>query len=111
MTDKIYNYDTRIATLKREMETLQSEREKELRTLKAEKNEVISKTEAGRLAVLLHKKFCNHNHTDACGWEYEFIGKTHDWSGYAHNDYLNRAEKLLKMNVDPATAIKIMELV
>ena len=49
-----------------------------------------------QLAVDLHELFCNQNHTDGCGWYYEFERKLHKWDGYSHASYLKKAQALLK---------------
>lgn len=46
------------------------------------------------LAIFLHSS-CRHNHTDGCGFYYEISNNEHNWSGYAHADYLRKAEKLI----------------
>lgn len=55
-----------------------------------------------RMAILLHDKLCHSNHTDQCGWYYEIDGIKHDWTGYAHKTYLEKANKLIEsgMTID-----------
>lgn len=48
-----------------------------------------------RIAVRLHDLTCRWNHTDGCGWFYEFNNKQHDWNGSAHKAALEKARKLL----------------
>lgn len=46
--------------------------------LKAERESVIIAAKAPlnqRIAILLHDTQCRHNHTDACGWHYEKVGR------------------------------------
>lgn len=52
-----------------------------------------------RLAITLHNMLCRQNHTDGCGWEYEYLQKPHgwegpsapDWNAYTHGRYLQKA--------------------
>ena len=37
-----------------------------------------------QLATELHSMLCTWNHTDGCGWFYEFTGKKDNWQGHAH---------------------------
>jgi hypothetical protein len=46
------------------------------------------------LAIGLHAELCTHNHTDQCGWEYEFKDKVPNWDGHAHKRWLDKAVKL-----------------
>ena len=50
---------------------------------------------AHQLAKELHGMLCNQNHTDGCGWHYEFKNKQHDWTGHAHSEYLKKAQKMI----------------
>jgi hypothetical protein len=45
-----------------------------------------------QLAELLHDKFCNHNHTDGCGW---YCDKG-DWSEYSRQEYIQKSINILK---------------
>jgi hypothetical protein len=67
------------------------------------------------LACKLHSTMCRSNHTDACGWYYEIKSDVHDWTGYAHKSYLERAVKAIDIarskNVDPTVIIDIIEAV
>lgn len=47
------------------------------------------------LAEALHNAQCHHNHTDMCGWFYEFDKKVPNWDGYAHAEYLKKAKALV----------------
>jgi hypothetical protein len=67
-----------------------------LEVLKVEKTyKETDENELIKMAIYLHSNFCHHNHTDACGWEYEFNAKGHDWTGYSHKHYLQEAAKHL----------------
>jgi hypothetical protein len=54
------------------------------------------------LAEFLHTVECKQNHTDGCGWGYEYKysgpdrtgGTVPDWDGWAHKRYLARAHKV-----------------
>ena len=48
-----------------------------------------------QLAKELHGMLCTQNHTDGCGWHYEFNNKQDNWSGHAHTEYLKKAQKLI----------------
>lgn len=67
-----------------------------------------------QLAVILHDLLCNWNHTDGCGWFYEFKNKIPQWDSYAHADYLEKAERLIarchRENIAPERAIEIYRL-
>jgi hypothetical protein len=72
----------------------------ELEVIKIEKHYPNGLEELKELAIYLHSNFCHYNHTDGCGWEYEYSkdgnGKTqHNWTGYSHKDYLEKAAKHL----------------
>lgn len=70
------------------------------------------------LATVLHGMMCKQNHTDGCGWHYEFEDtgyKKDDWTGWAHTEYLKKAQTLIaacsQEGVDTDTAIKLFKLV
>lgn len=48
------------------------------------------------LAVRLHDRFCGYNHTDGCAWGYENRDNKHDWSGQAHQRWMERTELILE---------------
>ena len=60
-----------------------------------------------RMAILLHKNLCHCNHTDQCGWFYELNGIEHDWTKWAHKDYLKKADRLISKGID----IDVMKIV
>ncbi len=47
-----------------------------------------------QFAEKLHSLICNHNHTDGCSWFYEVENGVHDWSCYAHQRYLTKAQAI-----------------
>lgn len=61
--------------------------------------------DAKDLAIELHDKFCTGNHIDQCGWSYEKNYdennevKSHDWSGFAHSRWLEKAETVLNTDL------------
>ncbi len=62
------------------------------------------------LAIALHKSLCTLNHTDGCSWHYEMENSRHDWGGYSHVHYLEKARKLLKdTGLNPADVITVVE--
>lgn len=104
--------------MSRTIESIDSEirkHEQKISDLMNEKKRLAEDTQAmtvqGQLAIKLHDKFCRWNHIDGCGWDYEFVDSKHNWNGYAHKEYWNKAGKILKSGVDPKEAIKFMELV
>ena len=74
---KIKEHKTELAKLEKELETARLEPPEE------------------QLAKELHSMLCTWNHTDGCGWYYEFKNKKDDWTGSAHGEYLGRARKLM----------------
>lgn len=50
------------------------------------------------LAGALHALKCHYNHTDGCSWEYEYQGKTPDWTRDAHKSYFIKALALTREN-------------
>jgi hypothetical protein len=67
------------------------------------------------LAELMHSKQCNFNHTDACGWYYEnspgYRKGENKWTrGWAHKDYLEKANRLVKkLDMSIEDIAKVME--
>lgn len=65
-----------------------------------------------RLAEELHSVQCHINHTDGCGWFYEFSNGEANWSGWAHARYLEKARKLLsEVSDDPEEVIRIVKAI
>lgn len=68
-----------------------------------------------QLAKELHSMLCTWNHTDGCGWFYEFKDKKDDWTRDAHREYLGRARKLIHAcnneGVTVERAIEIFKLI
>ncbi len=58
-----------------------------------EKMKELSCSPSKQLATLLHKKLCRWNHTDGCAWFYE----EDNWESFSHKEYLNMANKMLKI--------------
>lgn len=80
----IFDIEEKIKKHKTDLDKL----EKELETAKLESPD-------HQLAKELHSMLCTWNHTDGCGWYYEFKNKQDDWTGRAHGEYLKRAQKLI----------------
>lgn len=67
------------------------------RLLENKKKEIAERSPVYDIAISLHAIFCKWNHTDGCSWFYEINereGKT-NWGGYAHKEYLQKANKFL----------------
>ena len=45
---------------------------------------------AQTIAEEYHRLTCNYNHTDECGWYYEFHNGKADWNGGEHKRYLEK---------------------
>lgn len=83
------DYEKEIAKKKAELLLL----EQELAELKAMSPERM-------LAIALHDSQCGWNHTDGCGWFYEFDNGQHLWERSAHKSYLSKARKVAGMLPD-----------
>lgn len=96
----IFGIEEKIKQHKAEMAKL----EKELERAKLESPD-------HQLAKELHNMLCTWNHTDGCGWYYEFKNKEDDWTGSAHGAYLKKAQMLIhtceqeKITVEKAISI------
>ena len=92
-----------------------AEAEEKIRKAKAELVELATIPEDERLADSLHGMLCGWNHTDGCGWHYEFINKKPDWNGNEHGRYLAKARKLIgkckDRGISPAQALEIYRMV
>jgi hypothetical protein len=69
--------------------------EQGLKDLQAQLIEAKLESPDHQLAKELHGMLCTHNHTDGCGWHYEFNNKKDDWFGHAHTEYLKKAQKMI----------------
>ena len=47
------------------------------------------------LAIHYHSTKCHSDHTDQCGWFYEFSNGTHNWNGGSHSFYFAKVPKFL----------------
>lgn len=87
----------------------------ELKTLEVQLKETKLQSPDKLLASELHGLTCNWNHTDGCGWFYEFNNKIDNWDGSEHGRYLQKAQKLIskckEMNIEPDQAISVFRLV
>lgn len=73
--------------------------------------DVNSQSDAGQLAIFLHKNLCKWNHTDGCGWYYEINNDIHDWSGSAHIRYWNITNKLITSGFKCDDVTKMINIV
>ena len=68
-----------------------------------------------QLARELHGMACTMNHTDGCGWYYEFKNKQDDWTGRVHGEYLAKARNLTayceQHNCTVETAVSFYKLI
>lgn len=73
-----------------------AELEKEIAKLKEIDRQFAALPPEHQLAITLHKTLCYHNHTDGCGWEYEYLPNKGgaDWNGNAHQRWLLKARKI-----------------
>lgn len=77
--------------------------EREISKLQEERDRLFAEEDAFRLmplekqvAITLHNNTCHFNHTDGCGWMYEFKNREHDWEGHAHKRFLMEANRVIK---------------
>lgn len=59
-----------------------------------------------QLATELHSMTCTWNHTDGCGWFYEFDNKKDNWLGHAHSKYLKQAQLLIHKCEQEGTTVE-----
>jgi uncharacterized Fe-S cluster-containing MiaB family protein len=87
----------------------------ELDALLVEKKKLEAMPQDYALAIFLHDLLCTWNHTDGCGWFYEFIDKEHNWSGHTHGRYLGQARKVIheckKRNIQVEAAIEFYNII
>lgn len=69
--------------------------EQGLKDLQAQLVEAKLENPDKQLATELHGMLCTWNHTDGCGWFYEFNNKKDNWAGHDHGKYLKKAQKLI----------------
>lgn len=98
-----------------EVERKIAEQKKVLADLEIELKRAKTESPEKSLAKVLHGMLCTQNHTDGCGWFYEFAGKEDKWDGYAHTEYLKKAQKLTRAckekSINPDDAIEMFKLV
>jgi len=100
------------------IENIESDIEKQkqiLKDLEAKLKETKLQSPDKLLAAELHGMLCTYNHTDGCGWYYEFKDKQDLWDRHAHGEYLIKAQKLIGkcsvLKLDPKSAIEIFKMV
>ena len=81
--------------LKTELEAAEAKAAKLRKEIEDKEKALAELSPLERLAVRYHDIHCIWNHTDGCGWFYEFKNKKHDWSGHAHGEYRRKAGILL----------------
>ena len=90
-------------------------RKQELTELETQLDIAKNEPDDYRLARELHALLCRWNHTDGCGWFYEFKDKQDVWTGDAHYRYLTRARRLTHQcktkNISTQDAIEIFKMV
>lgn len=84
-----------IQDIENEIAKVKEEHQKKLDELQHKLATEREKSFDQQVATELHGLLCTWNHTDGCGWFYEFKDKKDNWSGSAHNNYLMRAQKLI----------------
>lgn len=72
----------------------------ELAGLEKEEARILALSADARLAEELHTLKCHSNHTDQCGWFYEFDRGAPNWNGWAHSEYLTKARKVMMVLPD-----------
>jgi hypothetical protein len=57
-----------------------------------------NETTSQLLAIFLHDTQCGYNHTDGCGWYYEYSGiyKNRTWESSEHKSWLHKANIIIK---------------
>jgi hypothetical protein len=94
-----------------EIEDEIKKRKQEVADLEAKLELAKLDTPEEQLAKSLHGMLCTWNHTDGCGWFYEFKDKKDDWSGHAHGEYMKKARNLMHIcNKEGITADKALEM-
>ena len=71
-----------------------------IKSLRDEQKRFINSSPEAKLAVALHDIQCHWNHTDQCGWFYEFENNEPDWDRDAHATYLDKARKVISAMPD-----------
>lgn len=104
MTDKINEIEEKLKTRKKEIAELEA-------ALVRAKNESPSQ----QLASTLHNMICKWNHTDGCSWFYERKNNDDDWNGWAHGEYLKKANRLIhhceQRGIEVDQALEIFKMV
>ena len=81
--------------LKTKLEELRKEAARIEKQLAEEEAKLALLTPEQRVAEELHGMLCTWNHTDGCGWFWEFSDGRANWDGNAHETYLKHAKKLI----------------
>ena len=104
MTDKITEIEEKLKTRKKEIAELEAAL---VRAKKEPPNQKLART--------LHCMLCNWNHTDGCSWFYEVKNKDEDWTGWAHGEYLKKANMLIhqceQKGIEVDRALEVFKMV
>ena len=96
----IADYDKKIEDLKKQIKNLEEKKQREI--------DEKAKSLPMFLARKLHEKCCHHNHIDGCGWFYEEESK--DYTGFAHQMWLERANAILAITKERISVDEIIEI-
>lgn len=103
-----------VADIERELQSLETKKKALEKSLEVARQLQVTGPEYD-LAIFLHSKFCHGNHTDGCSWYYAVKDGMHDWSDYAHEEYLKKARLVLgccnRMHLEPEMAKEIISAV
>lgn len=71
-------------------------------------------TPAHKMAIVLHKRLCHHDHTEGCDWYYDIKNGVHDWNSRhygSHAEYLQKAEKVIAAGFTLSDITKLLDIV
>lgn len=66
------------------------------------------------IAEAMHATMCRGNHTDQCGWYYEFSYPTPTWDAWAHDRWYRRAFEVasaLDPDIPPGVIVMVLQAV
>lgn len=85
------NTSDKISQINSQIEKLQAE----LKEAQEAQKKFLEMPREQQVATILHDKKCQYNHTDGCGWYYEFVNKQEQWSAREHSNWVNKAMALM----------------
>jgi hypothetical protein len=108
-------YQTRYQTIE-SLEQEIAKRQEEIAKIQKQIEQAKKEKPEYRLAKQLHDLTCHGNHVDGCGWFYEInIDGEHDWNRHTHENYLEKAHKLLHIckekRIDVKQAIELYKII